>query len=563
MTKLLLLIFFTSFFSADREIDWFYIQEGRVWHHQGEILTFPVDASSNLTYVSQYTQLGECEMCPYRSVFKNTIDTLLIEVGMINDFGGAEVEKSTLFYMNENLLIENGEREWRINSEPIKNGLESVRYNDVYDYYNKKLAWEVNYSNGLKHGLSTGRYIDGELKWIVNYKDGRKEGDDKRYHGSGELKSVVNYIDGLKQGEEKRYHGSGTLMSIVNFVDDLRQGEKKSYYPSGALMFSVDYIDGLKQGIERRYSESGLLTSSIDYLDNLSANDYSLKGYQNFETGKFSAAIIDYTKSIELNPNDNPENFLYRAKCKEALGNFTEAIDDFNIAIDLDPKNANIYIERATLKNKLKDYSGAINDYNKAHELNPNAADGHYRSAYELLERSAEQSEILDELNIAIALESNKPNYYTARGNIKIWSKDYSEAINDYNKAIHINPNQTLSYYLRGKAKGSLGDYTGLLSDFDKVIELGAKKREREIYSWEQVAYDMNANIDYSFYESRARAKVHFEDYSGAIEDYKKALKDHPFLLNQYKSKAIMVCKVVRKAEDLGIDVGELIKACD
>ena len=110
MTKLLLLIFFTSFFSADRGIDWFYIQEGRVWHHQGEILTFPVDASSNLTYVSQYTQLGECEMCPYRSVFKNTIDTLLIEVGMINDFGDAEVEKSTLFYMNENLLIENNRK---------------------------------------------------------------------------------------------------------------------------------------------------------------------------------------------------------------------------------------------------------------------------------------------------------------------------------------------------------------------------------------------------------------------------------------------------------------------
>tara|TARA_B110001454_G_scaffold156710_1_gene145962 strand:+ start:121 stop:1110 length:990 start_codon:yes stop_codon:yes gene_type:complete len=329
-------------------------------------------------------------------------------------------------------------------------------------------------------------------------------------------------------------------------------------------MFSVDYIDGLKQGIERRYSESELLISSIDYLDNLSANDYSLNGYEDFETGKFSAAIIDYTKSIELNPNNNnAENFLFRAMSKEALGNFTEAADDFNIAIDLDPKNANIYIERATLKNKLKDYSGAINDYNKAHELNPNAADSHYRSAGELAERSAEQSEILDELNIAIALESNKPHYYTARGNIKIWSKDYSGAINDYNKAIDINPNQTLSYYLRGKAKGSLGDYTALLSDFDKVIKLGAKKREREIYSGEQAAYNMNANIDYSFYESRARAKVHYEDYSGAIEDYKKALQDHPFLFDQYKSKALMVCKVVRKAEDLGIDVGELIKACD
>ena len=479
MKKLLLLIFFTSFFSPDREIDWFYVQEGRVWYNQGESLTFPVDSSLDSPYEFQYSKFfssGQCEMCPYKRIVKNNIDTLMIEQGMVNDFGDEEWDSTIIYYMNENELIEksNGliDKVWKINSEPKKNGIESVRYYDVYDYYNKQLAWEVNYSNGLKDGISKGWYIDGTPKWIVNYNNGRKEGDDKRYYESGELKSVANYIDGLKQGEEKRHHGSGTLMYSVNFVDDLRQGEKKSYYPSGALMFSVDYIDGLKQGIERRYSESGLLTSSIDYLDNLSANDYSLKGYENFETGKFSVAIINYTKSIGLNPNNNnPENFLYRAKCKEALGNFTEAINDFNIAIDLDPKNANIYIARAILKNKLKDYSGAINDYNKAHDLNPNAADGHYRSAYELLERSAEKSEILDELNIAIALESNKPHYYTLRGDIKIWSKDYSEAINDYNKAIDINPNQTLPYYLRGKAKGSLGDYTGLLSDFDKVIE--------------------------------------------------------------------------------------------
>jgi len=91
----------------------------------------------------------------------------------------------------------------QINSEPKKNGIDSVRYYDVYDYYNKQLAWEVNYSNGLKDGISKGWYIDGTPKWIVNYNNGRKEGDDKRYYESGKLKSVANYIDGLKQGEEK------------------------------------------------------------------------------------------------------------------------------------------------------------------------------------------------------------------------------------------------------------------------------------------------------------------------------------------------------------------------
>ena len=280
MKKLLLLIFFTSFFSADREIDWFYVQEGRVWYNQGESLTFPVDASLDSPYEFQYSKFfssGQCEMCPYKRIVKNNIDTLMIEQGMVNDFGDEEWDSTIIYYMNENELIEksNGliDKVWKINSEPKKNGIESDRYYDVYDYYNKQLAWEVNYSNGLKDGISKGWYIDGTPKWIVNYNNGRKEGDDKRYYESGELLSIVNYIDGL------------------------RQGEKKSYYPSGALMFSVDYIDGLKQGIERRYSESGLLISSIDYLDNLSANDYSLNGYEDFETGKFSAAIIDLVSS--------------------------------------------------------------------------------------------------------------------------------------------------------------------------------------------------------------------------------------------------------------------------
>jgi len=56
MKKLLLLIFFTSFFSADREIDWFYVQEGRVWYNQGESLTFPVDASLDSPYEFQYSK---------------------------------------------------------------------------------------------------------------------------------------------------------------------------------------------------------------------------------------------------------------------------------------------------------------------------------------------------------------------------------------------------------------------------------------------------------------------------------------------------------------------------
>ena len=56
---------------------------------------------------------------------------------------------------------------------------------------------------------------------------------------------------------------------------------------------------------------------------------------------------------------------------KKRAGDYYGAIEDYNKAIQLNPRYANAYINRGNAKSKLNDEYGAIADYNKAIELNP------------------------------------------------------------------------------------------------------------------------------------------------------------------------------------------------
>jgi tetratricopeptide (TPR) repeat protein len=66
-------------------------------------------------------------------------------------------------------------------------------------------------------------------------------------------------------------------------------------------------------------------------------------------------------------------NFYYhRGMTKEHMSNYDGAIADFTKAIELDPKNAEIYRERSELRRLTHDYDGAMSDLDKAANLGQN-----------------------------------------------------------------------------------------------------------------------------------------------------------------------------------------------
>jgi lipoprotein NlpI len=149
------------------------------------------------------------------------------------------------------------------------------------------------------------------------------------------------------------------------------------------------------------------------------------------------AVIADYTKAIELKPDD-AMLYILRGNAKRAKNDLDGAIADFTHAIELNQDCAyGAYYNRAKVKNIRGDHDGAILDCGRAIELKPDYA-----------------------------------NAYTGRGVAKHKKGDLEGAKADYNKAIELNPDDAVAFMNRGMTKQANGDLVGAAADYDKAIEL-------------------------------------------------------------------------------------------
>jgi tetratricopeptide (TPR) repeat protein len=108
--------------------------------------------------------------------------------------------------------------------------------------------------------------------------------------------------------------------------------------------------------------------------------DWGVKGISFGELGEYEEAIECFNRAIELNPNDadayNCRGFVYYYYYY--LGQHERAIKDFSKAIKLDPNNADAYFFRGSVYGQLKQYEKAIEDFNRAIELNPTDIGAYY-----------------------------------------------------------------------------------------------------------------------------------------------------------------------------------------
>lgn len=81
-------------------------------------------------------------------------------------------------------------------------------------------------------------------------------------------------------------------------------------------------------------------------------------------------AMSDFNKAIELNPK-NVYAYINRGVVYYGLGKYTDAISDYNKAIELNPKCAEAYLNRSLANAKLGKKEDSKRDLRKAQQLNP------------------------------------------------------------------------------------------------------------------------------------------------------------------------------------------------
>jgi serine/threonine protein kinase/Flp pilus assembly protein TadD len=182
-----------------------------------------------------------------------------------------------------------------------------------------------------------------------------------------------------------------------------------------------------------------------------SETSYYNRGVDNYNNANYNAAITDFTKAINLDPNE-ALYYDFRGASYNELEYYNKSITDYTKAINLDPNKASYYNWRAVSYFSLEYFNAAITDFTKAINLDPNEAlyyvnrgDAHYELG--------KYNDAIDDFGRGINLDPNDDDYYNRRGKVYYMSESYNAAIKDFTKAINLDPNNGAYYYNRASSK--------------------------------------------------------------------------------------------------------------
>ena len=153
---------------------------------------------------------------------------------------------------------------------------------------------------------------------------------------------VIKSIDNLRKDHDE----SRELEDAKKRSDVLLEENKK-------LREELALAKGnVKQEVQQRYDNSIKELSSIEWYES---------GLRNYNKVDYEAAVRDFSKAIELNPEYatayNNRGFAYMK-----LSKYNEAIIDFDKAIELNSKYATAYNNREIAYNKLNDKESIIDN---------------------------------------------------------------------------------------------------------------------------------------------------------------------------------------------------------
>jgi len=295
-------------------------------------------------------------------------------------------------------------------------------------------------------------------------------------------------------------------------------------------------VEAYKEQGDAKYEKQDYRGAIKDYtkaieLDPEDALALDSRGSAKDELGDHAGAIDDFTKAIELSPNFGMPYF-FRGCAKLNLKDYGKAIDDFIKAIELCPNFPDAYFKRGNAKSDLQDHSGAIEDFTTAMELYPG-----YEKTYD--KRGMTKANLLD-FNKAMEGPSAKSikdaEAYLKQGNLDLIAEDATGAIESYTNAIKLNPRLALAYFKRGLVKYYLKDFKGAILDYTEVLNLNqynTKDYSGANYGGaktEALSQDDHARADLcaAAYYNRGMAEYDVGDYKGSSSDHFRAIEIDP-----------------------------------
>jgi tetratricopeptide (TPR) repeat protein len=195
---------------------------------------------------------------------------------------------------------------------------------------------------------------------------------------------------------------------------------------------------------------------------------YVAQGNRLRERGQVDQAIEQYTIAIELDPA-NLEAYAERGAAWGEKKEWQKAVTDFNRLVELEPSEPRVYVYRAQFWSELFEYDKAIADLSKSIELAPEASE-FYRERGSLLTEKYDYPKAMADFEKALELEPEDVLAYMSRGAAWFDMEEYGKAIEDYTRALGIDATFVPAFLSRGDARALSGQYEKALEDYQELL---------------------------------------------------------------------------------------------
>ena len=209
------------------------------------------------------------------------------------------------------------------------------------------------------------------------------------------------------------------------------------------------------------------------------------EGLAHYEDDRYGDAAEMFTALLDAPSLAAPWRaaaFDWRGHLYHLTGQYRKALEDLDLAVELDPEDAEYWVDRGQTYHSLERYDEALADFDRAIELRPEDA-GAIASrgeTYRLMER---YDEALADLNRAIELQPEYAWAIASRGRTYCSLERYDEALADLNRAIELDADDW-DFYGRALVYHALGRRDQAQADLAAAIERAEQVYEKEPQRW-------------------------------------------------------------------------------
>ncbi len=303
-----------------------------------------------------------------------------------------------------------------------------------------------------------------------------------------------------------------------------------------------------------------IFTPNVNVI-NRTKEEWLDEGNRLYNIGQFQDALQAFENAIQIDPTFAD---AYEGKTSTlcALGRYQEALTSVETALKLDPSYAASYNDKGDILYEFKSYEDALGYYQRALHLEPNNLEASLGRATTLCSLGRYE-EALAAYDRAIYLDTNVAIAYDGKAWALRQLKQYPESLAFSEKALQLEPHNALFHMGKGRGLFRLGNYEESLAAFDHAIQLDPTIAQIYDYKADTLyhmrrfndalhTYEYATQLDpllASSYEGKGNVHLNFGHYQEALAAYDQAIKLEPNN-GSFMQKRGDVLKILGRLED-------------